>query len=268
MKKFKQALQLLGIFVISSIVVVLLLFAYLKIMYPELEIKAALNNASGLESMIGSQMMVILSILIAWKCKLIRLPECLKMSKEQWSKAALPLTLGICWMVCEWFAADFIDIEMSQKEIAQWDVISNSLIGCLFVSIIGPIAEELFMREGLLGCMLRSKVNPWVAIVLSGLVFGVMHANGYQGIPAICSGILLGILYWKTSNIVLPAIIHIINNSTSVVFDLMGDGGASNGKMYDLIGGKNAGITVCCALAIISLALLVKFLKRENAIAQ
>lgn len=267
MKKFKQALELLGIYIAVSIVLLLILFIYLKRAYPELSIGAAVDAAPVMMSLIGTQMMVIISILIGWKCKLIRLPECLKMSKEQWSKAALPLALGICWLICEWFANDFIDIEVPEKSAAALDEMNQSLLCCFITCIVAPLAEELFVREGLLGSMLRSKVNPWVAIIISALLFGVMHANSYQGVFAVSAGIIWGILYWKTGNIVITTIIHIINNTLGTVYDFMAIGSESNETTSDLIGGKNVGIAVCCVSAIFTLVLLVKFLKREKAIA-
>jgi len=269
MKKFKQALQLLGIYIAVSIVVMLFFYIYLKSAYPELDIKAAADSAPVMMSLISAQMMVIISILIGWKCKLIRLPECLKMSKEQWRKAALPMTLGMCWMICEWFADELIGIEMPEKDIAINEAINHSLLGCMITCFIGPLAEELLFREGFLGSMLRSKVNPWIAIILSAVLFGAVHANGWQGIPAISAGIIWGVLYWKTGNIVIPVIIHVINNTLSIVFDSIGMGGVSEEtKLYNFIGGKNVGIAVCCVFAIISLVLLIKYLKREKTIAQ
>lgn len=270
MKKFKQALELTGIFIVVSIVVTIIFCGYLISIHPEWEFKAALNSASHVLALIATQIMLIITILIAWKRKIIRLPESIIMCKKQWSMAALPLALGVCWMFCEWFAEDLISIEVPEEEIAGFAQIDHSILGCLFACIIGPIAEELLMREGLLGCMLRSKVNPWVAIIISAVLFGVLHCNSWQGIPAIGSGILLGILYWKTGNIVIPAIIHIINNTCSTAMQLICDteGLPYDTKLYDFIGGKNVGIALCCILAIISIALLVKFLKREKVITQ
>ena len=63
----------------------------------------------------------------------------------------------------------------------QWTDLSNSLIGALAIGLIGPIIEEFIFREAVLGYMLRGGVNKWVAIVSSGLAFGLIHIGvGYS----------------------------------------------------------------------------------------
>lgn len=84
--------------------------------------------------------------------------------------------------------------------------------GLLTLVIVGPITEELLFREAILGEMLRRGAKPWVAIGVSAAAFGAVHVNLAQGLYAIPMGILMGIIYYRSGNIVLSAILHMINN--------------------------------------------------------
>lgn len=87
--------------------------------------------------------------------------------------------------------------------------VSTTLSMFLYSSIIGPIAEELVYR----GFVLRSfqKYGKIAAIVVSSVLFGVMHANIPQSIFAFGVGMVLGYVAVEYS-IVWSVLLHIINN--------------------------------------------------------
>ncbi|MGU7999703.1 CPBP family intramembrane glutamic endopeptidase [Streptococcus suis] len=91
----------------------------------------------------------------------------------------------------------------------------------LIVGIIGPIVEELFYRK-FLQDSLKNILNPWLAIVLQGLIFGLGHAKSLDSseiintIPQICSGIYLGYLYHRTGNLCYPMLVHCAGNLSIV----------------------------------------------------
>ena len=88
----------------------------------------------------------------------------------------------------------------------------GSMPGILAVGVLGPILEEVVFREALLGGMFAQRVSPWKAILISAFVFGAVHFNPAQFPAAFCIGLLLGVVYWKTGNIVVTSIIHMANN--------------------------------------------------------
>jgi len=101
---------------------------------------------------------------------------------------------------------------------------SSNLLGMISVGLIGPIAEECILRAGVLGNLLRVNVRPWVAIVVSALIFGILHFNPVQTFFATLIGIIFGVVYYATRNIVLTSIIHIVNNSSVMIgMRLFGD---------------------------------------------
>ena len=94
---------------------------------------------------------------------------------------------------------------------------SHDVWGLLALTIVGPLTEEILFREAVEGEMLRRGVRPWTAIGISALTFSLAHLNLAQGIYALPLGILFGIIYCKTGNIVLTTILHILNNGIAAM---------------------------------------------------
>ncbi len=138
---------------------------------------------------------------------------------------------------------------------------SNSLIGALSIGLIGPIIEEFIFREGVEGYMLRNGVNKWVAITASALVFGIIHLNPAQVPFAVTIGFLLGIIYYKTGNIVITSILHILNNSVAVwQMYTMGEA-AKDFSLIEWLGGQGYAVGIGCVCAILCSVLLRHFWK-------
>ncbi|MDO4467386.1 MAG: type II CAAX endopeptidase family protein [Bacillota bacterium] len=84
---------------------------------------------------------------------------------------------------------------------------------CLIIStlVIAPIFEELIFR----GLILRtlSKYSKTLAIVLSGVLFGMLHMNIEQAIPTMVIGMLFAYVSLKNNTLYLPIVLHFINNA-------------------------------------------------------
>ena len=99
----------------------------------------------------------------------------------------------------------------------QFLAMAQTVPGMIAIGIIGPIAEEYVFREAIQGGMLRYGARPWVACVVSALIFGLVHGNPAQIPFAFLVGIVFALVYMYTRSILPVIICHVINNSTSVV---------------------------------------------------
>jgi sodium transport system permease protein len=79
------------------------------------------------------------------------------------------------------------------------------------------IAEEFFFRGYLLGAA-RGKLPAWLAIGLTGLVFGLFHASvgGLIAVERVLSstllGFILGWICWTTRSVFPGMVLHVMNN--------------------------------------------------------
>lgn len=89
-----------------------------------------------------------------------------------------------------------------------------------FTLVVVPIFEELLFR-GLMQSMARAWLNsPWAAILLTSLIFALMHPM--QHWPAIfILSLAIGYSYEKSGSLFRPIIIHILFNTTNVFAALL-----------------------------------------------
>ena len=90
------------------------------------------------------------------------------------------------------------------------------------VAIMAPITEEIIFRAGVCGS-LKTGVHKWLAIIVSSLVFGIMHLNPIGIIYATVLGILMGWLYTRFNSLLPSLVFHFAFNSTSLLLELFGE---------------------------------------------
>lgn len=115
----------------------------------------------------------------------------------------------------EWLLNRFGFSAMAVLEMAT--ITTDKLGMFLYISILGPISEELLFR-GVLLRLLRPR-GKQAAIVLSAIAFGLFHGNLIQIPFAFLVGLVLGYVTVEYS-IVWAMVLHIFNNF--VLSDLMG----------------------------------------------
>ena len=97
--------------------------------------------------------------------------------------------------------------------IAQLLIGSSAIPRILVVGILAPIFEELIFRKVLVDRL--SKYGSFIAIVVSGLFFGLFHGNFSQFFFATMIGCLFAFLYLKTGKVYLTIILHMMVNLTT-----------------------------------------------------
>lgn len=70
-----------------------------------------------------------------------------------------------------------------------------------------PVFEELIFRGIILEGLLK-KYSPILSILISSLLFGIVHLNPLQFITGFILGIFSGWVYYKTRNLLYSVIIH------------------------------------------------------------
>lgn len=102
----------------------------------------------------------------------------------------------------------------------EFDGLSHNLIGAFTISVIAPLLEEVMFRGAIQGDMLRKVRNPWLAIIISALIFGIFHMNPVQIVYATLLGIVLGWIYYRTGSLMSVILGHVLNNTIATIFML------------------------------------------------
>ncbi len=83
--------------------------------------------------------------------------------------------------------------------------------------ICAPVFEEIIFRGIIQKGLINKGVEPWKAIVLASVIFGLVHANPWQFVGAVLLGCVLGLVYHKTQSLLLPMLLHGFNNLCSTL---------------------------------------------------
>ncbi|MEM8528371.1 MAG: CPBP family intramembrane glutamic endopeptidase [Bacteroidota bacterium] len=143
----------------------------------------------------------------------------------------------------------------AEAMVAELAALFQPSVGTVIAAVIlAPILEEVLFRGVILKGLLQ-KYGHWKAILISAVVFGIIHFHPLQAINAMVIGIVLGFVYWRTRSLMAVIILHFINNSFAFLLGTTTDLSEQNTR--ELIGND-----VLFALALIGSLLLGIFLLR------
>ena len=127
-----------------------------------------------------------------------------------------------------------------------------------YLCVLGPISEELLFR----GCILRSgsHVSRKVGVIASALLFALFHGNLAQLTNTFLMGLLLGYITVKSRSIIPAIIMHICNNSSTIVVMYIKIAVGEN--HYDMV--DNVSRAVFIILGIISTVFIFRKYKLIN----
>jgi len=148
------------------------------------------------------------------------------------------------------------------------EVSGRNIFSFLTLVIAAPIFEELIFRGIILDGLLK-KYSPTRSIVISSILFAVVHLNPWQFIAAFVIGIFSGWVYYATRNLTLSILIHAVNNSLAFISMSFMDGEAMLDKsLVELYGGLlNLMLITLGALAVAAICILyIRIEVRKTAI--
>jgi len=96
------------------------------------------------------------------------------------------------------------------KEMVEQLVNQKGVFSFLAIVIAAPIIEEFIFRGIILDGLLR-KHSPTKAILISSVLFGVVHLNPWQFISAFILGVFSGWVYYRTKKLSLSILIHLVS---------------------------------------------------------
>lgn len=92
--------------------------------------------------------------------------------------------------------------------------VDYSWVYILGAILIGPIVEEVIFRGIILKGFL-SNYSPRVAILLSTVLFSLVHVQSTQLLGAFIMGLFFAWVFYRTENLILVIILHSLANMTS-----------------------------------------------------
>ena len=119
------------------------------------------------------------------------------------------------------FVRKLIDpIRQMMDEMMRVLLQSNSAHEFIFVLIVValiPSIVEEFLFRGLVQASFDRSMSPLASAILAGTIFGLFHLNPFEVVPLIGIGCFLGFLRYRSVSIILPVLVHFLNNLLAVI---------------------------------------------------
>ncbi|MEX2484837.1 MAG: CPBP family intramembrane glutamic endopeptidase [Brumimicrobium sp.] len=87
----------------------------------------------------------------------------------------------------------------------------KGIFSFITIVIAAPLIEEFIFRGIILDGLLR-KHSPIKSILISSILFGIVHLNPWQFISALILGVFSGWVYYRTRKLIFSILIHSVNN--------------------------------------------------------
>ena len=93
---------------------------------------------------------------------------------------------------------------------------SDYAISIVMIALLPALFEETFFRGGMQNLLTRFSHKPWIAILITSLIFSAIHLSYYGFLARVCLGIVLGLIYYYSQSLWLSIAAHFFNNAIAV----------------------------------------------------
>jgi membrane protease YdiL (CAAX protease family) len=139
----------------------------------------------------------------------------------------------------------------------------SSFFSFLSIVIAAPILEELIFRGIILDGLLK-KYSPIKSILISSVLFGLVHLNPWQFLAALSLGAFIGWVYYNTKSVSFAIIIHAANNLGGFLIGKFSDSDTfeMNKTLVESYGSvQNLVLVLVCSVTIVAIS--IYYLKNE-----
>lgn len=90
------------------------------------------------------------------------------------------------------------------------------LISLVVIGLLPGLFEEVCFRAGLQNVFTRWFKGPWIAIILTSIIFSVIHISYYGFLVRFALGAILGLIFYYSGNLWLSSFFHFLYNGLQV----------------------------------------------------
>ncbi|MBR3853130.1 MAG: CPBP family intramembrane metalloprotease [Tidjanibacter sp.] len=216
----------MGIFVLSSLVGSLVALVIMKL-------RGAENLTPDLTLLYYLVQMLPPIAYIVWLRRKAQRPSALHLGVR---RVNLPILLwGVAVLLASSVVLEPLLLLFPKEEYQNvTDMVGLGGWAILSVVVCAPILEEILFR-GLIFESCRERFGSGAAVLISALLFGLVHGVPVQIINAFVVGLIFGYIYLRTGSLLSVIILHAINNGIAYI-SLAFFGDAADTTLRDLIG--------------------------------
>lgn len=140
--------------------------------------------------------------------------------------AALFVAAGFSYITTQLpFPASWI-LEFDQMEKSYSDQVAaimnlktplDLIVALLIMAFLAALCEEALFRGGLQNFLAKGTGRPWLAIVVTSIIFSLAHFSVYGFLSRVVLGIALGALFHYSGRLWISILAHFLNNGLLIV---------------------------------------------------
>jgi len=101
------------------------------------------------------------------------------------------------------------------------------VLSFFIIAVLPAFSEEIFFR-GTLQRWLQMRMNSWLAITITSIVFSFLHFQFYGFFARFALGFFLGYLFYRTNSLWASMFFHFVNNAIAFVLKRLYELGATS----------------------------------------
>lgn len=126
----------------------------------------------------------------------------------------LPISKSLALRFKNWEAAR----EAEESALIQINTLSKYIFSLFIIGLLPAIFEETFFRAGMQNLLIRWFKGPWIAIIVTSIVFSLVHISYYGFLVRFALGVVLGLLFYYSGSIWLSILFHFLFNGLQVTW--------------------------------------------------
>lgn len=116
----------------------------------------------------------------------------------------------------DYFKAKEAAREAQEAALININSFSKYIISLIVIGLLPGLFEEVGFRAGLQNILVRWFKGPWIAIIITSMVFSLVHLSYYGFLVRFALGVILGFIFYYSENIWLSAFFHFLFNGLQV----------------------------------------------------
>jgi len=106
--------------------------------------------------------------------------------------------------------------EAQEAALININSFSKYIISLIVIAVLPAIFEEVCFRGGLQNILVRWFKNPWVAILVTAIIFSAIHISYYGFLVRFGLGVVLGFIFYYSGSLWLSILFHFLYNGLQV----------------------------------------------------
>jgi len=115
-----------------------------------------------------------------------------------------------------YFKAKEAERATQEKALINITSFSEYLISMVIIGLLPALFEEVCFRGGLQNILMRWFKGPWVAIIITSIIFSAVHFSYYGFFVRAVLGIFLGLIFYYSGSLWLSILFHFLFNGIQV----------------------------------------------------